>query len=75
MEALTIEIVNPKAKQLIKDLANLKLINISKKTRKKPDFKAIVNRLRSKSDKVPTLAEISKEVEIVRADRYARKSK
>ena len=41
MEAMTIEIVNPKAKQLIKDLADLKLINIglsSPKQQKNKEF-------------------------------------
>jgi len=73
MEAITIEIVNPKAKQLIKDLADMKLINISKSTTKISDFKKILSKLRSNSDSIPSLDEITKEVEAVRAKRYANK--
>lgn len=73
MEAITIEIVNPKAKQLIKDLADMKLINISKSTTKISDFKKILSKLRSNSDSIPSLDEITKEVETVRAKRYANK--
>ena len=73
MEAITIEIINPKAKQLIKDLADMKLINISKSTTKISDFKKILSKLRSSSDSIPSLDEITKEVETVRAKRYANK--
>ena len=75
-EAIIIEIVNPKAKQLIKDLANMKLINISKSaTSRISDFKKLLAKLRSNSDTAPSLEEITKEVELVRAKRYAKKSK
>ena len=73
MEAITIEIINPKAKQLIMDLADMKLINISKSTTKSSDFKKILSKLRSNSDSIPSLDEITKEVEAVRAKRYANK--
>jgi len=73
MEAITIEIINPKAKQLIMDLADMKLINISKSTTKSSDFKKILSKLRSSSDSIPSLDEITKEVEAVRAKRYANK--
>jgi hypothetical protein len=74
MEAVTIEILNPKAKQLLKGLADLKLISITKSI-KNNELKEILNRLRNKSDSIPTLEEITKEVEIVRSKRYARKAK
>ena len=73
MEAITIEIINPKAKQLIKDLADMKLINISNPTIKNSDFRKILSKLRSNSDSIPSLDEITKEVETVRAKRYATK--
>ena len=75
MEAITIEIINPKAKQLIKDLADLKLIAINKTIKKSNDFKSILTRLRSNYDSAPSLEEITKEVETVRAERYARKTR
>jgi hypothetical protein len=76
MEALTIEIVNPKAKQLIKDLADMKLINITKSsTGRIADFKKLLAKLRSNYNSIPSLEDITNEVEIVRAERYAVKSK
>lgn len=75
MESITIEIINPKAKQLIEDLADLKLINISKSTSKfNGDLKKILAKLRSNSELTPSLDEITKEVESVRAKRYANKA-
>jgi hypothetical protein len=72
MEAITIEIINPKAKQLIRDLADMKLINISESTGIN-DFREILSSLRSNSESIPALDEITKEVELVRAKRYAKK--
>ena len=69
MTTLNIHILNPKAKKLLQDLADLKLISISKG--RKTSFFEIVNRLRSKNADL-TLAEINKEVETVRKKRYAR---
>ena len=75
MEAITIEIVNPKARQLIEDLADLKLITISNSTTSiNNDLKKILAKLRSNSESTPTLEEISREVESVRAKRYAKKA-
>jgi hypothetical protein len=75
MEAITIEIVNPKAKQLIEDLADMKLINISKPINKITDFKKLLIKLRSNSDSIPSLEEITNEVELVRTKRYENKTK
>jgi len=38
MEALRIEIVNPKAKRILKDLADLNLINITKAVDSSTEF-------------------------------------
>jgi predicted nucleic acid-binding OB-fold protein len=72
METLQIDIVNPKAKKIIKNLAALNLINIRKK---KPaqSFQDLLNRLR-RHEHVPSLREIIKEVEIVRANKHAKKN-
>lgn len=71
MNTLQIDILNPKAEKLLKDLEDLKLISIQKKT--KDGFLEAVIRLRKKAVKnPPTLDEITKEVELVRARRYAR---
>ncbi len=73
MESITIEILNPKAKQIIKDLADLKLITISKPP-KNNELKEILKKLRSKINSVPSFETISKEVESVRTERYANKA-
>jgi hypothetical protein len=66
MNTLRIEILNPKAKKLIKDLEDLKLISIQKKS--KNDFLNILQRIRKKAKSTPALSEITTEVEAVRSD-------
>ena len=75
METFRIGIVNPKAKKLLKDLADLNLISINRVQDLKIEFKELLSKLRSGADATPTLEEITKEVEIVRASRYENKSK
>lgn len=69
METIRIEIINPKAKGLIKSLADMDLIKI-KKGKIKSEFIELLDRLREKSDTAPSLEEITKEVETVRKSRY-----
>lgn len=69
METLTIDLLNPKAKALLKELADLKLIRI-REEEGKGDFQELLDKLRSKSEVAPSLEEITKEVEAVRAKRY-----
>ncbi len=71
MEALTIEIINPKAKKLLFNLADLNLISISKTSTNDNEFDDLLKKLRSKSDSIPSLNEITEEVEIIRTARYA----
>lgn len=73
MEALRIEILNPKVKTILKQLADLDLIAISKTESPSTELKNLLKKLRSKSDEAPSLDEITKEVEIVRVERYATK--
>ncbi|MCX6239325.1 MAG: hypothetical protein NTY07_17525 [Bacteroidia bacterium] len=75
METLRIEIVNPKAKRLLKNLADLNLITIGKSIDAKDEFREVLSKLRSNSDAAPSLEEITKEVEDVRTLRYANKTK
>jgi hypothetical protein len=72
MDLLRIEILNPKASQLLDDLADLKLISI--KREKSTDFYKFLSKLRSKAKAKITLDEITNEVEAVRKNRYAEKS-
>jgi hypothetical protein len=72
MKTYQIDLLNPKAARLLQDLADLNLISI--KETKKQDFLNIVTKLRKKASlNAPSLEEITKEVEKVRADRYAKK--
>ncbi len=67
METLRIDILNPKAKKLLKDLADLDLIKIKNSTQ--ADFSDLLKKFRSKSSESPSLNEITKEVEKARKKR------
>ena len=69
MESLRIEIINPKAKNLIKNLADMDLIRI-KEEKARYELKELLDGLRKYSDEAPSLDEITKEVESVRKARY-----
>ncbi|MBW6481400.1 MAG: hypothetical protein K0B37_18400 [Bacteroidales bacterium] len=71
MESIRIEILNPKAKSLLKDLADLKLIRI-KKDQIRSEFAELLEKLRGSSDDSISLEEITKEVEAVRRERSER---
>lgn len=72
MTTVTIDILNPKAKRLLKDLEDLKLISIRDAT--KNNFLDLVAKLRVKAEKnPPSLEAITKEVESVRSKRYGQK--
>lgn len=69
---LQIDILNPKAKKLLKDLADLNLISIREE--QENGFMKVVSKLRTKaSSESINLEMITKEVEQVRAKRYAQK--
>ena len=70
MEALKIEILNPKALQLIKGMQDLKLIKISDEP--VSALKAYLKKMRRNSSTAPSLDEITKLVDEVRAKRYAK---
>lgn len=71
MSTMRIEILNPKAAKLLKDLADLDLISIQDTS--KNGFKSVLKKLRSKVESAPNLEEITKEVELVRSRRYEKK--
>jgi hypothetical protein len=69
-----VDILDPKADKLLKDLADMKLISLSR-TSDDP-FLRVVKKLRKKAKSdPPTLEDITTEVETVRAKRYAGKRK
>jgi len=67
METVKVDILNPKARKLLKDLADLDLIAIRKSTGS--EFSNVLKRIRSKSKTVPGPDEIAGEVEAVRSRR------
>ena len=71
MEALKIEILNPKALQLIKGMQELNLIKVSDEPIS--TVKAYLKKMRRNSVTAPGLEEITKIVEDVRAKRHAKK--
>jgi len=62
METIRVEILNPKAKNLLRELAELNLIKISKE--EKSDFTQLLKKIRANSTD-----EISLEVEEIRKSR------
>ena len=72
MVSYQVDILNPKADRLLKDLADLNLISIRQTA--SDGFTEMVKRLRAKAASNPlTLEEITKEVEKVRSKRYGKK--
>ena len=67
---MRIEILNPKATKLLKDLAALNLIAIQDTSTN--GFSDILKKLRTKAKSAPSLKEITSEVELVRSKRYAK---
>ena len=69
MEALSVEIINPKAKMLLQNLAAMNLIQI----KNQPSLTSMLATLRRNEDQIPSSEEITQEVELVRQARYDRK--
>jgi hypothetical protein len=69
MEIINIEIVNPKAMNILNDLAELKLIRIKSRNRS-AEFVDLLKELRAESENAPSFEEIAKEVEVVRNSRH-----
>lgn len=67
MEALKIEILNPKALKLIRDLEEMELIRITNEPITK--LQAYLEEMRKGSEPVPSLDEIAEMVEEVRSTR------
>lgn len=69
MESIRIEILNPKVKSLLKDLADLKLIRISKE-KKKSELQELLDKIRNSAQDSISMEEITSEVDAVRKSRY-----
>ncbi|WP_417593331.1 hypothetical protein [Owenweeksia hongkongensis] len=64
MEILNVEILNPKAKKLLMNLMDMKLIKVSKSEFKRDKFFELLKDLRKEES--PSLEDIQKEVKAVR---------
>jgi hypothetical protein len=71
METLTIDLINPKAKKLLKDLMDLKLINITK-TETKSNLKELLGKISSNKEVQMTMDEITAEVKAYRKEKHAK---
>jgi hypothetical protein len=69
MEALSVQIVNPKAMSLLLNLEEMDLIKVAVK----PTLSDLLVKLRRREADAPTLEEITEEVEFVRQKRYEAK--
>jgi hypothetical protein len=69
MESIRIDILNPKAKSLLKDLAALKLIRINKE-KGRSELLQLLDKLRINSADSLSMEDITSEVESVRKSRY-----
>jgi len=69
MEALNVQIINPKAKPLLLYLEEMNLIQVEAK----PLLSEILAKLRRNEAEIPSLEEISEEIEFVRQKRYEAK--
>jgi len=70
MNTIQVNILNPKADIILKDMEKQNLIAIQKPT--KSTLQSVLNNLRSNAKTAPSLKEITKEVELVRAKRYTK---
>jgi hypothetical protein len=73
MDTYNIEILIPKAKNLLQGMADLNLISIKSKTASKNDFFKLLSKLRQKSHEAPSSDEITATVKDVRKKRNARR--
>jgi hypothetical protein len=73
MNTIQVNILNPKADLILKDMEKQNLISIKRTSDKY--LRSILNNLRSNAKTAPSLKEITKEVELVRTKRYVIKNK
>ena len=72
MNTIQVNILNPKADIILKDMEKQNLISIKKTSDK--NLRSVLNNLRSNAKTAPSLKEITKEVELVRTKRYVIKN-
>jgi hypothetical protein len=72
MNTIQVNILNPKADIILKDMEKQNLISIKRTPNK--SLQSVLNNLRSNAKTAPSLKEITKEVELVRTKRYVNKN-
>ena len=70
MKTIELTILNHRANVILKDLVKKNWITIQKPS--KSTLQSVLNNLRSNAKTAPSLKEITKEVELVRAKRYTK---
>ncbi len=73
MNTIQVNILNPKADIILKDMEKQNLISIKRTSDK--NLRSVLYNLRSNAKTAPSLKEITKEVELVRTKRYVIKNK
>ena len=73
MNTIQVNILNPKADIILKDMEKQNLISIKRTSNK--NLRSVLNNLRSNAKTAPSLKAITKEVELVRTKRYVIKNK
>lgn len=69
MTVFKIELIDPRARVLLEDLAKMNLIRIEEEEDPTQRLSALLSKLRSKAEEAPTIEEITSEVELVRDQR------
>ncbi|MBK8493209.1 MAG: hypothetical protein IPL49_20575 [Saprospirales bacterium] len=69
MTVITVELIDPRVKALLEDLAKMNLIKIREEETPQKRFSNLLSKLRSKEEEAPSVEEIAKEVELVRTQR------
>ena len=72
MESIKIDILNPQARKLLEELANLNLIVIRDTVDSNSSFLNLIERIRKNSNESISLEEITREVEAVRKKRHGK---
>ena len=72
MNTIQVNILNPKADIILKDMEKQNLISIKRTSDK--NLRSVLNNLRSNAKTAPSLKEITKKVELVRTKRYVIKN-
>ena len=69
MTVLRVELLDPRVRALLEDLVQLNLIKIQEEEDPSKRFSELLSRFRSREGEVPSIEEITAEVELIRAKR------